>query len=595
MADNIIIAQLNSHALNVEKNALKACEIIKNAQNQNASAVIFPEMFLTGYPVGNVFQRFPILAQDNLQWLEALAKITQNLKVIIGFLEKDNEKFYNSLAVLSNGKIEKIFRKSNLISGEIIDKFEIFEIKNKKFALINCETGFNEKNFDLSKADEIASFVKTNKIDYLLNCSASISRTNKEYFKNILLKNIAQKCCKPLIYVNSIGANEALSFDGMSRIYNEKGEITARAKAFEEQILTVDLQKEQNEINSAPFDINQPTNLTDFSLNYENDLKRTYLSVVQAIKDYFQKTGFKRAVLGLSGGLDSTVSAVLLIDALGKENVFAISMPSSITTSDSKNDAQILAKNLGIGFTQIPIKDMFDASSKTFNTTFKEVEKIFDCRYKKSFTNDNIQARSRAMILWGVANEFEACLPIATSDKSEAYMGYATINGDMSGGFAPLADITKTKLFALATWMNENREQKNVIPQSIIDKRPGAELAINPKTNKPLLAEEALMPYEFLDEVIWRIENKNQTLSDMIEDEFLYEKKEKISKKQKEEWLNKFFKRMSTAHYKWSIMPTIPIVDSFSINSCEYFQPIVSSKMNYVKTSVDEKIKKMNL
>ena len=301
--------------------------------------------------------------------------------------------------------------------------------------------------------------------------------------------------------------------------------------------------------------------------------------------------------MGLSGGLDSTISAVLLADALGKENVFGISMPSKITSKESKNDAEILAKNLGINFLEMPIKEMFDNTREQFDIVFNEVQKNWDCRYKESFTNDNIQARSRALILWGVTNEFEDCLPIATSDKSEFYMGYATINGDMSGGYAPLADVTKTKLFALAEWMNKNRKIKNAIPQSIIDKRPGAELAINPKTGKPLLAEEALMPYEFLDEIIWRVENLNQSIDEMLKVEFIYEQKmansEPISKEQKLEWLQKFFRRMSTSLYKGSIMPPAPIIDSQSINIVEYKQPITSSKINYYKTSFETKLEEL--
>jgi NAD+ synthase (glutamine-hydrolysing) len=160
-------------------------------------------------------------------------------------------------------------------------------------------------------------------------------------------------------------------------------------------------------------------------------------------------------------------------------------------------------------------------------------------------------------------------------------MGYATINGDMSGGFAPLADITKTKLFALARWLNKNREEKNAIPESIILKRPGAELAIDKKTGKTLLAEDALMPYEFLDEIIWRIENYQESYQDLMEAEFVYEKKENISKEQKKEWLDKFYRRMSFALFKGAIMPPYPIVDSYSINKVDYYQPITSSRVNY--------------
>jgi NAD+ synthase (glutamine-hydrolysing) len=167
-------------------------------------------------------------------------------------------------------------------------------------------------------------------------------------------------------------------------------------------------------------------------------------------------------------------------------------------------------------------------------------------------------------------------------------MGYATINGDMSGGFAPVADVTKTKLFALARWLNKNREVKNAIPESVILKRPGAELAIDPNTGKPLCAEDALMPYEFLDEVIWCIENKKESYNDMLNSKFLYEKNNELSKEQKVQWLDKFYRRMAAAMYKWSIMAPCVYVDKRYIGNCEYRQPITSSRLNYKVLSEDE-------
>jgi NAD+ synthetase len=318
-----------------------------------------------------------------------------------------------------------------------------------------------------------------------------------------------------------------------------------------------------------------------FTLEYESDLERTYKTIIQGIRDYFNKCGLKRAVLGLSGGLDSTVCAVLLADAIGKENVFGVSMPSGITSIESKSDAEELAVNLGINFMEAPIGEMVTTTTKCLNKIFEIVESKWDFRYKKSFTPDNVQARSRAMFLWGISNEFASCIPIATSDKSELYMGYATINGDMSGGFAPIADVPKTKLFAFARWLNANREQKNAIPEAVILKKPGAELAIDPKTGKPLIAEDALMPYEFLDEIIWRIENKNECYNDFLNIEFVYEKHNEVTNEQKKEWLDKFYKRMSAALYKWSILPPTVIVEARSINKFDYRQPITSGRINY--------------
>ena len=607
----IVLAQVNPHSGNVKANALKAFEWIKRAQMLNVDAVVFPEMYLIGYPIGDFIDRFPVIVEENIEWLNALAQCTDRVKVIIGFVEKNTEKtgkrYYNSVAVLSEGRVERVIRKSLLPNyAEFNDyrHFEPAEINsesrivslsgNKTAGIIVCEDGWNDSDFfetNLYEKDPVEVVVNEQSPDYLINCSSSITRAKKEQLKHNMLSFAAKKYKTPIVYVNQVGSGECLSFEGASRVYDENGELIARAKSYEEQFFIVNPLKKQGVIYPLPSGLEKTlTEQKAFSLDHEPDLERTYLTIVQSIRDYFGKSGFKRAVLGLSGGLDSTVCAVLLADALGAENVFGVSMPSKITSEASKNDAKELAGNLGINFTEIPIKDMFDTTRKVFDSVFSEVEKNWDCRFSESFTNDNIQARSRGMILWGIANEFQSCLPIATSDKSELYMGYATINGDMSGGYAPIADVCKTKLFALAKWMNKNRPEKNAIPQAVIEKKPGAELAINPKTNKPLLAEEALMPYEFLDEVIWRVENLQQSMGDMIDVMFKYEQAQLVTKEQKIQWLSKFFRRMSTSHYKWAIMPPSPIVDARSINKAEYKHPTIASKINYNKTSFEEKL-----
>ena len=259
---------------------------------------------------------------------------------------------------------------------------------------------------------------------------------------------------------------------------------------------------------------------------------------------------------------------------------------------------------------------MVNEANNQLNPLFDTIEKNWNGRYTESFVQDNVQARSRATLLWGIGNAFGQTMPIATSDKSELYMGYATINGDMSGGFAPIADVPKTKLFALAKWMNENREVKNAIPEAIIAKPPGAELAIDPKTLKPLVAEDALMPYPFLDEVIWRIENKHQSYSNMMKEEFYYEKLAKgnvkghnkaeqylidrykenavpVTKEQKTIWLDRFYKKMSTSLYKWSILPPSVIVEARSINKGDYRQPITSGSIDYKGQVVKSIAKKL--
>ena len=593
----IVMAQLNPISGNVEYNKNKVIEAVKKANSINADLIVFPELFLLGYPMGDILGRYPNVAIQIEKALDEIKEYVTKTAVLIGFPEINKDKFlkpyYNSVAYIKDKKIEKIIRKSLLPNYAEHNDYRYFEpykidknsriidLKGKKFGIIICEDGWNDFDFfdkNLYNVDPVKEIADD--IDCIICSASSCTRAKKEQLKHNMMKYCANKYGIKYIYVNQVGANDELVYDGLSRMYDENGNLCAMAKAFEEDFYVLDLDK-GDVINPLPKGLELTLNSQkEFSLDHKPDLERTYKAIILAIREYFSKNGLKRAVLGLSGGLDSTICAVLLADALGSKNVLGVSMPSKLTSSESKSDAEILAKNLGINFLEIPIKDMQEVISDKFEGVFDKTEEFWDKRYIQSFTQDNIQARSRATILWGIANEFSSTIPIATSDKSELYMGYATINGDMSGGFAPICDVVKTKLFALARWMNENREQKNAIPNSVITKPPGAELAINPETGKPLTAEEALMPYEFLDEVIWRIENLNQSIDNMMKSTFLYEKNNILDNDTKLKWLNKFFKRMNSALYKWYILPPGPVIDARSINKIEFRQPIISN-INY--------------
>lgn len=641
---NIVMAQNNPMPGNVEENAKKVMHCIKKAQDLGADLVVFSELTLMGYPIMDTIDRHPVIVEENIKWLKEIAKFTGTTHAIVGFVEPRNgqivgKRYYNAVAVLGEGKIKAIVRKSLLptysefndyryfepspIVGcqsplslgnfganeiiharqcetKIIDSDSVYslkkdcqnledegliEINGLKYAIVICEDGWNDKDFfanPMYAFDPVEELVKS-KPDVIINCSASPTRTKKEQLKHNMLSFVAKKHSTPVMYVNQVGAIDDISFDGSSRFYNANGELIARAKSFEEDFALVNVIKNTGVMEPLTKELEKTlTEHKVFSLDYEPDLERTYKTIIQGISDYFRKNSLKRAVLGLSGGLDSSVSAVLLADALGAENVFGVSMPSVISSQESHDDAKELAQNLGINFAVAPIKEMVNTINEQLEPLFHTVGgKWGDCKFNESYVQDNVQARSRATLLWGIANEFGATIPIATSDKSELYMGYATINGDMSGGFAPIADVPKTKLFALARWLNKNRGTKNAIPDAVILKPPGAELAINPKTGEPLKAEEALMPYEFMDEVIWRIENKHESYHDMINSPFLYEKGREISLELKKEWLDKFYKRMSTALYKWSILPPSVIVEGRSINKNDYRQPITSGKIDY--------------
>ncbi|MBY0450982.1 MAG: NAD(+) synthase [Cyanobacteria bacterium] len=627
---NLAMAQINPALGDVRSNGLKVWKYMQTAEAAGVDTLIFPELTLVGYPIRDVIGRHPNLVEDNIVWLKELAKKSGKTRVLVGFVEPreinpaDAKKgralvgrqFYNSIAILGNGKIEGVIRKSLLPNyGEFNDwrQFEAApntglspastlgnapskaqlasqhasqnglpaKIHGKDYGIFICEDGWNDPDFferTLYPGDPVADIAK-HRPDFLINCSASPSRSRKEQLKHNMLSHMSAKYAIPNVYVNQVGAVDEHSYDGASRVYNAKGELLARAKSFEEQFLIVN----PNATSGVAYPLAPGLEKTlkaskTFNPYDETDLGRTYLAVVQGIRDYFAKTGQKRAVLGLSGGLDSTISAVLLADALGPENVLGVSMPyKKMTTSESQSDAEILAKQLGIGFIEVPITDAVDTFQAGLSNATAQMATNTQWGSPttgKDNTVPNFQARSRAMILWGIANRFPGVIPIATSDKSEAYVGYATINGDMSGGFAPIADIVKTKLFTLGHWMNANRPVKNAIPEQILKKRPGAELEIDPKTGKPLAAEDDLMPYEFMDEIIWRIENKGEGLSQMLKSPFWYEKqRQAISAEQKLAWLEKFYNRMNFAIFKWNLLPVSVIVDARSILKADYMVP----------------------
>lgn len=684
---NTVMAQIDSVPGDLPGNATKIMAYLNIAERIGADSVVFPEMALMGYPIRDVIGRHPFLVQENVEWLKAIASRTKNTRAIVGFVEPraaapgekpTGKNYFNAAAVLGSGKIEGIIRKSLLPTYGEFNEYRQFEpapasgwqapetlgqiqqttqaaptgktgnIHGQSVGITICEDIWNDRHFfdrPMYARDPYAE-VAAEKPAIMINTSASPSRARKEQLKHNMLTHVAQSYGIPLVYVNRVGAIDEHSFDGASRVYDQNGKLVARAKSFKEQFMIANPLTGLGKIEPLPpglEEANQPqTGPTEKSFNpYDtHDLGRTYESIVQGIRGYFQKTGHTKATLGLSGGLDSTIAAVLLADALGPENVLGISMPSKITQKSSRDDARILAKNLGIHFEESPIVSIIFASNRVFDRLFKEIQlarplhwlsnlashykgswlgtqlqklaqrfekadaslKSWGERMAKSNTIVNLQARIRANILWAVSNEFKNAMPIATSDKSELYMGYATINGDMSGGFAPICDVPKTKLFTLGHWMNKHRAQKNAIPAEVLKKRPGAELEIDKKTGKPLAAEDDLMPYEFLDEVIWRIESLGQGYQDMLqnrphpmlnEPSFWYERERGLDADTKKAWLDKFFRKMQSAVFKWTLLPPGLIVDGQSILKADYQVPI-TSRVPWQGHTPDEKNQILN-
>lgn len=635
------IAQINTTPGDLQGNALKIIRYLSQAEAMGLDLIVFPELALMGYPPRDVIGRYPALVTENLKWLDALAQRTRHTFAIVGFVEprlpiegqpRIGKPYFNAAAVLGEGRIQAVIRKSLLPEyGEFEDvrQFEsapcpgtyppesqllsahsnnlskntsakqdngssvafdngIITIHGVRYGISICEDLWTDPDFfenPLYENDPIATLA-AQRPDVLINLSASPTRARKERMKHNLCAHIARKYQTPLIYVNQVGSVDEVSFDGQSRAYTAQGQLLARGKAFEEHLFTVNFALNQGEITPIPPELEASQAVPKaFDADDESDLGRIYAVLCQGIRDYFAKTGFRRALLGVSGGLDSSVAVVLLADALGPKNVLALSMPSELTPQENRDDANTLAANLGVELLEIPITAATQAFTDGLDSVRGQLTSHWSNADPRSNATDNVQAISRATLLRQIGNEFRA-FPIATCDKSELYLGYATVNGDMSGALAPLGDVPKTRVRALAHWLNRHRRLPDghyappVIPERIIFKPSGADLKRDAVTGKLVTAEEELMPYAFADEVIWRLETLQQSQGDMQTAVFQYEERNPISSQQKAEWLKAFFERMSRAVFKWFVAPPILLVEgNGSLAKSDYHHPIVAGRI----------------
>ncbi len=625
---NLALAQINVSPGDLAGNARKIMAALRMAEQQVVDLVIFPELALMGYPPRDVIVRHPFLVAENLKWLAGIAESTNQTYALVGFVEprlpKPSEKrigkaAFNAAALLGEGKILAIFRKSLIpgynefedyrqfesspVSGAIApewltdvnlhpplqDGHGLITVHGHCYAVSICEDLWNDPEFfeHPRYPDNPIERLLSQRPEALINLSSSPSRSHKESVRHQLCSYVAKKYGTPLVYVNQVGTVDELSFGGASRAYDGQGQLFARAESFQEQLLVINPFKGQGSIAPlpGPQSADSPAAPT-FQADDTTDLARTYQSLLQGIRDYFAKTGFQKAVLGLSGGLDSAVVAVLVADALGPENLLTVSMPSAITPEENRSDAQTIAENLGCPWVEIPIGSITAAFTQELSTVRASVEATWGPVDARSNAADNVQAISRATLLRQLGNEFRA-LPVATSDKSEFYLGYATVNGDMSGALAPIGDVCKTKVRALARWLNEHRPEtvktpKNVLPLSVITKPSGADLKRDPQTGELITAEAELMPYEFADEVIWRLKTLNQSHAQLLNTPFYYEQQHPLPSAQKAEWLDKFFDRMSKAVFKWFVAPPILMVEGGgSIAKSDYHHPIVANRIHW--------------
>lgn len=621
---NLAIAQINFTVGDLLGNARKVMAYIDAAEKAGVDTVVFPEQPLTGWPLGDLVAFYPQLVEDQLKVLHALAAKTQKTRVMLGFVEPrtpdfnqlpaQGRRFFNSLAILGNGQIEGIVRKSALPTyqefyegrqlepspsvgmhppetlcsptwgqGGVKPEGALSQIHGIRYAASICEDIWADGALTgnaLYQQNPMESLMRL-KPEVLINVSASPSRAHKEGRKHGMLKATAAKWQVPLVYVNAVGGNDDLVYDGASRVYGTDGKLVARAKSFEEQFLIVNPRQGQGVVFPLPNGKALPpavNKTSQFQAEDKGDLARTYQSARLALKDYWRKNGYQKAVLGVSGGIDSAVAAALAVDALGVKNVLGVFMPSrGITQDESRRDAEALCRNLGIPLMNLPIGGVLDAVEQVLNPAFEQISKIWGPPACNPQTHQNNQARIRSLFLRAITNQFGKVLMIGTSDKSESVIGNGTVAGDLSSDYAVLKDISKLKLNALARWINRQPQTQGWIPRHIITKPPTAELDLK-AGGEAVLSDDERYGSTFLlrDEATHKL-LRGTSLAQMLEQNFQAQQAEGLSEEGKALGLERFFYHLAkNGIFKWGHLAKGPILDEKGLTSGELQIPIVA-------------------
>ncbi|MCE5330261.1 NAD+ synthase [bacterium] len=534
----LCIAQINPAVGDFSKNFNLIAKSIEKAREFFCDIVILPELALTGYPPEDLLLK-PAFTDKNLEYIEKIKLLADKITVICGFVNKENE-IFNSAAIMHDKRIFSIYNKQYLPNYSVFDEERYFQkgTRNKIFKIKNSLVGVNicEDIYYSEGPAKIQAIYGGAQL--IINISASPYHAGKIFEREKMLHTRSTDCRAFIAYANLVGGQDELVFDGNSLIIDANGEILARCKPFEEDQLIYDVDLEEVESirlkdtryknqrlelsrkNAEPPELIELTAKNSDTAGKKSPLnkKGTYAlacvnykdliscedeeilkALVLGTRDYLHKNGFKKAVIGLSGGVDSALTAVIASMALGSENVTGILMPSRFSSKSSVNDSLELAKNIKINSIKIPISDTYDSYLEMLKNIFKS-DKI-------NLTKENIQARIRGNILMALSNEF-GWLVLATGNKSETSVGYCTLYGDMAGGLSPIKDIYKTKVYSLCEFIN--KKYNNIIPENILIKAPSAELMPNQKD------EDSLPPYGLLDKIIKAYMEEDMDLDYMI-------------------------------------------------------------------------------
>ncbi len=473
----VCLAQINTTVGDFESNRKKILDALSFAAQEKCQAVFFPEMTLTGYPPEDLLFKKSFV-EENTKILRSLAAHTCGLLAVVGFAEKDAKTgtLYNSAAVFENGRLKFIYRKNRLPNYGVFDEKRyfsegkkplIFKALGVRWGISICEDIWDKESFVYRRE-------YSKKVDCLVNISASPYYRRKQEERKKLMRGLTAATKSWAIYLNLVGGQDELVFDGGSLVVDPRGNVFSEALQFQEELRVVE------------FDPRAKKAASSKKRKAVSEEEEIYSALKLGIHDYVTKNGFKGTVIGLSGGIDSALVAALAVDALGAKNVTGVTMPSPYTSAETYADSKLLASRLGVRCLEFRIDSLFAEYKKVLESVF--------AGQKEDSTEENLQARIRGALLMALSNKF-GWLLLTTGNKSEIATGYCTLYGDMAGGFAPIKDVPKTMVFRLSRWRNQ-KASAELIPQTVIDRAPSAELRLNQKD------QDSLPAYELLDQFV---------------------------------------------------------------------------------------------
>jgi len=517
------LAQINVTVGDLKGNVAKLLDSVERARAQGVDLIAFPELAITGYPPEDLLLR-PQFVRDNQDALDIVVKGSAGITLVVGFVDAE-EDIYNAAAVIHDGRLVDVYRKQYLPNYGVFDEYRYFAAGSacSVYEVAGVDVGVNICE-DIWYPEGPAQAQAYAGAQVILNISSSPFQAGKRLFRERMLSTRAADGGVMLCYLNLVGGQDELVFDGNSLVFDPEGKVLARARSFEEELLVCDLdldkvmqsrlhgprrrkerpvsagkQPARVHISARPLAADKPP-LSERRVEPLEGEAEVYAALVLGTRDYVRKNGFSKIILGLSGGLDSSLVATIAVDALGPENVIGVSMPSRYSSEGSRSDAQELAANLGIRLITVPIEEAFSAYLNMLSAEFAGTE--------PGVAEENLQARVRGNILMGLSNKF-GWLVLPTGNKSEMATGYSTLYGDMAGGYAVIKDVPKTLVYKLAEYRNA-RDDRPAIPRASITKPPSAELRPNQ------VDQETLPPYDVLDPILQAYVEEDKSLADIL-------------------------------------------------------------------------------